>query len=85
MNILHYKNKNRKNKVQLIDVKNFYKFIRNKLGEKNKEISDEQRLEIMKIYKDFNENENCKIYNNEYFKYTKVQDGPQLLLQVIFA
>ena len=66
------KNKNRKNKVQLIDVKNFYKFIRNKLGEKNKEISDEQRLEIMKIYKDFNENKNCKIYNKEYFKYTKV-------------
>ena len=42
------------------------------MGEKNKEISDEQRLEIMKIYKDFNENKNCKIYNKEYFKYTKV-------------
>ena len=66
------KNKNRKGKVQLIDVKKFYKFIRNKLGEKNKEISDEQRLEIMKIYNDFNGNENSKIYNNEYFKYTKV-------------
>jgi type I restriction enzyme M protein len=66
------KKKDRKGKIQLIDAKNYYKFIRNKLGEKNKEISDEQRLEIMKIYEDFNENQKSKIFKNDYFKYTKV-------------
>ena len=66
------KNKNRKGKIQLIDTKDFYKFTKKKLGEKNKEIDNEQRLEIMKIYEDFSENERSKIYKNDYFKYTKI-------------
>ncbi len=66
------KNKNRKGKVQLINAKEFYKFSKVKLGEKSKEISEDQRSQLLKIYEDFNENENSKIYINDYFRYTKV-------------
>jgi len=66
------KKKKRKGKIQLINAKEFYNFIKVKLGEKNKEVSEEQRLELLKIYSDFNENINSKIYNNDYFRYTKV-------------
>ena len=66
------KNKNRKEKIQLIDAKDFYNFSRVKLGEKSKEISDEQILKILKIYEDFKDNQKSKIYKNDHFKYTKV-------------
>ena len=66
------KNKNRKEKIQLIDAKDFYNFSRVKLGEKSKEVSDEQILKILKIYEDFKDNQKSKIYKNDHFKYTKV-------------
>ena len=66
------KKENRKGKIQLIDAKKFYKFSKVKLGEKSKEISEDQRLQLLKIYEDFNENKNSKIYTNDYFRYTKV-------------
>jgi type I restriction enzyme M protein len=66
------KKKNRKGKIQLIDAKKFYKFSKVKLGEKSKEITEDQRLQLLKIYEDFNENKNSKIYTNDYFRYTKV-------------
>ena len=66
------KNKNRKGKVQLIDGKDFFGFIKVKLGEKNKAILEDHRLKILGIYQDFIENKYSKIYPNDYFKYTKV-------------
>ena len=66
------KNKSRKEKIQLIDAKDFYKHSRVKLGEKSKEVSDEQILKIFKTYQDFKNNQKSKIYKNDYFKYTKV-------------
>ena len=66
------KKKNRKGKIQLINAKEFYEFSKVKLGEKNKKINEDQRLQLFKIYQDFNENENSKIYINDYFRYTKV-------------
>lgn len=66
------KNKNRKEKIQLIDAKDFYNYSRVKLGEKSKEVSDEQILKILKIYEDFKDNQKSKICKNDYFKYTKV-------------
>jgi len=56
----------------LIDAKKFYKFTKSKLGEKSKEVSDEYIAQILKIYQDFSENQNSKIYKNDYFKYTKI-------------
>jgi len=66
------KKKSRKEKIQLIDAKDFYKHSRVKLGEKSKEVSDEQILKIFKIYQDFKDNQKSKIYSNDYFRYTKV-------------
>ena len=66
------KNSKRKNKIQLINAQNFYKFAKIKLGSKSKEIDQNQREEILKIYKDFNENEFYKIYEVEDFGYTRI-------------
>ncbi len=66
------KKKSREGKIQLINAKDLYKYTKVKLGEKNKEVSDEQILQIMDIYQGFKESEKSKIYNNNHFKYTKV-------------
>ena len=42
------------------------------LGNKRKEISDEGREQLLGIFKNFEENEFCKVYPNEFFGYTKV-------------
>ncbi|MEM6964229.1 MAG: hypothetical protein AAF573_05640 [Bacteroidota bacterium] len=42
------------------------------LGSKRKEISQDQRSELIKIYAAFKESEHCKIFDNPFFGYTKV-------------
>jgi type I restriction enzyme M protein len=42
------------------------------LGSKRKEVSDEQRDFILKIYSDFKETEISKIFQNQFFGFTKV-------------
>jgi len=66
------KSETRQGRVQLINGSNFYKSLRKNLGEKNKEISSEHRQQIIDIYKTFEQGEFCKIYNNNYFGYTKI-------------
>jgi type I restriction enzyme M protein len=73
------KKKKRKGKVQLIDGSSFYKQMKKSLGNKRKEISEEQRKEILKIYDKFEESEYCKIFTNEYFGYTKITIEQPLL------
>ena len=63
---------NRKNKIQLINTRDFYKHAKKKLGEKSKEISDSDRDKILNLYSNFKENKNSKIYNNDNFKYTRI-------------
>ena len=62
----------RKGKVQLIDGSSFYKSMKKSLGSKRKFIDDEQRDELLKLYTDFKPSEFSKIYDNEFFGYTKV-------------
>jgi len=66
------KNGNRQGKVQLIDGSSFFTPLKKNLGDKGKEISDEGREFIIQHYRNFEENEFCKIYQNEFFGYTKV-------------
>jgi type I restriction enzyme M protein len=66
------KKSNRKGKVQLIDGSNLFKPMKKSLGSKRKEVTDEQREMILKIYTDFNESEISKIFENEFFGYNKV-------------
>jgi type I restriction enzyme M protein len=62
----------RRGKIQLIDGSSFYKSMKKSLGNKRKFITDEMVIELTQIYEDFKENEYCKIFNNEFFGYTKV-------------
>ena len=66
------KDEERKGKTQLIDGSAFFKKLNRNLGSKNKEISEDGRGKIIKTYLDFQENEICKIYPNEFFGYTKI-------------
>jgi len=72
----------RKGKIQLIDATSFKKPLRKNLGNKNCEISEELREEIMKIYLDFEENEFSKIFDNEEFGYYEVTVERPLRLKV---
>lgn len=59
----------RKGKIQLIDASNIYHKLRKALGNKRNEISPEDRTVITKLYSDFREEENVKIFNNTEFIY----------------
>jgi len=71
--ITNKKKSNRKGKVQLINGSKYFHIMRKNLGEKGKEITSENRDQILSTYLNFEENEICKIFENEYFGYTKVQ------------
>lgn len=66
------KKSHRKGKVQLLDGSSFYKSMKKSLGSKRKFIDDEQRTELLKLYTEFKPSEFSKIYNNEFFGFTKV-------------
>lgn len=66
------KEQKRKGKVQLIDASSYFVKMRKSLGNKRNEISDEHRHEIVQIYGDFKEGENCKIFPNTYFGYNRI-------------
>lgn len=59
----------RKGKVQLIDATNIYHKLRKAMGDKKNELTKEDRVAITRLYADFRENEFCKIYANDEFKY----------------
>lgn len=59
----------RKNKLQLIDASSFSHKLRKALGKKRNEISPDDRSEITKLYNNFEENEFCKILDNNEFIY----------------
>ncbi len=70
--VTNNKSSERKGKIQLIDGTLFYTSMRKNLGDKGKYISDEQIQELIEIYQNNQENEFCKIYQNNFFGYTKV-------------
>ena len=45
--------------------------MRKKLGEKRKEIDKSLREKILRLYSQFEENEFCKIFDNDFFGYNK--------------
>jgi len=62
----------RRGKIQLINTIEFYKNMKKNLGKKRKFISKEQIEQITKIYTDFEESENSKIFDKQDFGYTNV-------------
>lgn len=59
----------RKGKVQLINATKFYKKMRKSMGNKRNELSNEHIKKITHLYAEFEENEYCKIFDNEEFLY----------------
>jgi len=70
--VTNRKPEKRKGKVQLINAVEYYKKMRKSLGNKRNYITDEQIKEITDICTSFKEGENCKIFDNEDFGYTKI-------------
>ncbi|MCH8010733.1 MAG: SAM-dependent DNA methyltransferase [Candidatus Marinimicrobia bacterium] len=66
------KSDRRRGKVQLINGSSFFKQMKKSLGNKRKEITEENRNKLLEHYLNFEENETSKIYPNEFFGYTKV-------------
>ncbi|MDO6654994.1 class I SAM-dependent DNA methyltransferase [Anaerobacillus sp. 1_MG-2023] len=62
----------RKGKVQLVNAVDYYKKMRKSMGEKRHEISPKQINEIIRIYGDYKESEQVKIFDNEDFGFQKI-------------
>ncbi len=70
--VTNRKSKERRGKVQLVDGREFYTKMRKSLGEKRKQISADQIEEITRLYADFTQGENVKIFPNEAFGYLRI-------------
>ncbi len=62
----------RKGKIQLIDATSYWTKLRKNLGSKNRELSEDDRTAVAKLYADFEENEHCKILEAADFGYTEI-------------
>jgi type I restriction enzyme M protein len=66
------KDTKRKNKVQMIDARKFYKKMRKSLGNKRNEISADDIKNIQTIYQSFTENEQSKIFKTTDFAFRQI-------------
>jgi type I restriction enzyme M protein len=62
----------RRGEVQLVDARGYFTKMRKSLGEKRKEISKTQIEEITRLYGDFTEGEQVKIFSNEAFGFLRI-------------
>jgi type I restriction enzyme M protein len=56
----------------LLNAASYFTPLKKSLGSKRKEINHNQRDELVKLYTAYKESDDCKIYDNNYFGYTKV-------------
>lgn len=70
--VTNRKSAERQGKVQLVDARELYTKMRKSLGEKRKQISDDQIEEITRLYAGFAEGEHVKIFPNEMFGYMRI-------------
>ena len=59
----------RKGKVQLINATDMWKPLKKSLGKKRREIDKDSMLKIVELYANYEENQYCKIFDNEEFMY----------------
>ena len=71
--VTNKKSSNRKGKIQFINGSKCFQLTKKNLGEKGKTITPKNTDQILSTYLNFEENDDCKIFKNEYFGYTKVQ------------
>ena len=77
------KPEHRKGHVQLINATEWYRPLRRNLGQKTRELSDEDIQRICETFLDFKETEESKIFPNEAFGYWKVTVERPLRLEGI--
>ena len=70
--VTNKKSEDRKGKVQLIDGTSFFTGMKKNLGDKSKYLSEDQIQALFDIYQSNEEGEHCKIFQNEFFGFTKV-------------
>ena len=70
--VTNKKKKERRGKVQLVDGSNLYRSMKKTLGDKRKWVDEDQTQQIISTYLNFEESDISKIFDNEYFGYTKV-------------
>ncbi|MEI8002648.1 MAG: class I SAM-dependent DNA methyltransferase, partial [Actinomycetes bacterium] len=70
--VTNRKTPERRGKVQLIDARKYFVKMRKSLGDKRKQLSDDQIDEITRLYGDFTEGEEVKIFPNEAFGYQRI-------------
>lgn len=80
--VTNRKEERRKGKVQLIDATSLKSPLRKNLGNKNCELTEEIRNQIVQLYLNLEENEYSKIFNNEDFGYWKIAVERPLRLRV---
>lgn len=68
----NHKTQERRGKVQLIDATSFWKPMRKSLGDKRREMSDEDLENITRLYQAFEEGEHSKVFDNTDFGYRKI-------------
>lgn len=70
--LTNHKSKWRKGKIQLVNAVDYYEKMRKSLGEKRHYISQKQIDEVIRIYGEFKEQDDVKIFDNEDFGYQKI-------------
>ena len=70
--VTNRKTAKRRGKVQLIDVRQSFTKMRKSLGDKRKQLSDEQIADIVRLYGEFAENDRSKIFPNEAFGFMRI-------------
>jgi type I restriction enzyme M protein len=70
--VTNRKSPERKGKVQLVDAREHWVKMRKSLGEKRKQISDEQIDDVTRLYGEFVEGERVKILPNEAFGFMRI-------------
>jgi type I restriction enzyme M protein len=70
--VTNRKSPERRGKVELVDARNYFTKMRKSLGNKRHELSPQQIETITRLYGDFAEGEEVKIFLNEAFGYLRV-------------
>jgi type I restriction enzyme M protein len=70
--VTNRKRPERKGTVQLVDARDCWTKMRKSLGEKRKQISDEQIAEIVRLYGDHADGDRVKIFPNEAFGFLRI-------------
>ncbi len=70
--VTNRKSPNRRGKVQLIDARESWTKMRKSLGNKRKQISDDQNADLTRLYGAFEEGPRSKIFPNESFGFLRI-------------